>query len=178
MDKKINKESRSLDPNYSKIITICLKIMDEPIKTFYGDNEKALLESFWEFMGSFVNKNPFYKIVTHNGYKFDIPFIILRSHMNEVDIPRNITINTNPWAMINSNHFDTIIFFSNNGNFINSNLYILAKMNGINIPDNKTFGYEIEKMYKNNEWDKIIEHCNQDVEVLEKLFKKVCIRLF
>ncbi len=178
MDKKLNKEIRSLDPNYSKIITICLKIMDEPVKVFSGDDEKKILNEFWNFLEEFSTKNPFYRIVTHNGYKFDVPFIMLRSYMNEINIPKTIKINTNQWNMMNSNHFDTMIFFSNNGNFVNSNLYILATLNGIKIPENKTSGSEIERMYINKEWDKITEHCCQDVEVLESLFKKICIKLF
>lgn len=178
MDKKINKEARSLDPNYSKIITICVKIINEPVKAFYGDNEKEILTEFWNFMIEFVNKNPFYKIVTHNGYKFDIPFITLRSYINDVSIPRNIEINTNMWSMNRSNHFDTMIFFSHYGNFINPNLYIIAKINGVNLPEEKISGSEVERLYKNNEWEKIVEHCKCDVEVLEKLFSKVCLKMF
>ncbi len=178
MDKRISKEARSLDPNYSKIIMIGIKIMDEPTKIFYGDDEKEILERFWNFMVEFVNKNPFYKIITHNGYKFDIPFIYLRSHMNRIDVPKNIDINTNQWQMKNSNHFDTMIFFSHFGNFTNPNLYVVSKMNGIEIPSDKTSGKDVEKMYIDKEWDKIMKHCQQDIEVMEKLFKKVCLNLF
>jgi len=178
MDKKISKEARSLDPNYSKIIAIGIKILNEPEKIFYGDDEKVILNEFWNFMKEFANKNPFYKIVTHNGYKFDIPFITLRSCLNDIDIPKSIDINTNQWNMNRSNHFDTMVFFSHYGNFTNPNLDVLCKLSGIEVPKGRIFGADIERVYKNNDWEKIIEHCKQDIEILEKLFEKLCIKLF
>lgn len=178
MDKKISKESRSLDANYAKIITIGLKVFNEPLKLFYGDDEKEILAGFWNFMKEFVNKNPLFKIITHNGYKFDIPFIILRSCVNNVEIPKNIDINTNQWTMKNSNHFDTMIFFSYYGNFINPNLDVLCRLHGIDVPKGRIFGADIERVYKEGNWEKITEHCKQDIEILEKLFEKVCLRLF
>ncbi|MBS3163688.1 ribonuclease H-like domain-containing protein [Candidatus Woesearchaeota archaeon] len=178
MDKKISKEIRSLDPNYSKIITIGVKILNEPIKIFYGDDEKQILNEFWSFVIDFTNKNPFYRIVTHNGYKFDIPFITLRSCVNNISIPKGIDINTNQWAMNKSNHFDTMIFFSHYGTFINPNLDVLCKLAGIEVPKERVFGADVEKLYKNGDWEKIIGHCKQDVEILEKLFEKLCLKLF
>ena len=177
MDKKISKEARSLDPNYSKIIAIGVKVLNEP-KMFYGDDEEKILNEFWNFMKEFANKNPFYRIVTHNGYKFDIPFIIIRSCINNIDLPKEVDINTNMWNMKKSNHFDTMIFFSHYGNFINPNLDVLSKLAGIEVPKERIFGADIEKVYKNNDWGKITEHCRQDVEILEKLFEKLCLKLF
>lgn len=129
-------------------------------------------------MKEFANKNPLYKIITHNGYKFDIPFIILRSCVNNIDLPKEIDINTNMWNMKKSNHFDTMVFFSHYGNFINPNLDVLSKLSGIEVPKERIFGADIEKVYKSNDWEKITEHCKQDVEILEKLFEKLCLKLF
>ena len=81
MDKKIGKERRSIDPNYAKIIVIGLKIFNEEIKIFSKDNEKELLQNFWNFL---KDNTPF-TLVTHNGYRFDIPFIILRSCINNIE---------------------------------------------------------------------------------------------
>lgn len=169
MDKKISKEARSMDPNYSKIVTIGVKPFDQEAKLFSGDDEKKLLEEFWNFL----KENSSAVFVTHNGYKFDVPFIILRSCANAVEIP--VAINTNRWQMENSNHFDTMLFFSQYENFINPNLEILGKMHGIEIPKERILGSEIEEAYKNGEWEKIKERCKCDVELLEQLFKKTCI---
>lgn len=175
MDKKISKEARSLDPNYSKIITIGLKVTNEQTKILSGNNEKELLTQFWDFMKDFIMKHPIYKIVTHNGYKFDIPFILIRSYTNGIQVPREVQINTNVYSMKASNHFDTIQFFSFNGNFINPNLDVLCRMHGIEVPDKRFFGKDVERLYHENNWEIINEHCKQDVEMLEKLFEKVCL---
>ena len=168
MDKKISKEKRSLDPNYSKIIAIGIKLPDEPVKILAGNNEKEMLADFWDILKN--NKTDV--IVTHNGYQFDIPFLILRSVINNIEIP--ININTNRWAMENSNHFDTMMFFSNYGNFTNLNLNILCKMHGIEVSKGRISGADIEKLYLDGEWEKIKNHCREDTELLDKLFSKLC----
>src|SRR3989344_1360217 len=106
MDKKLTDASRSLDPNYSKIIFIGLKLNNE-LKLLEGE-EKNILNEFWDI----IKENNNAVIVTHNGYKFDVPFIIVRSIINNISIP--LEINLNPWNMIRSNHFDTMILFSQN----------------------------------------------------------------
>lgn len=168
MDKKISKEQRSFDPNYSKIITICLKENNQETKILASDDEKPLLKEFWEIL----RNKPNILIVTHNGYHFDIPFIILRSIINNVHIP--LQINTNKFSMEKSNHFDTMLFFSFYGNFTNPNLDILCRLNNIQVPHNRFSGADIEKLYQNKEWDKIKNKCKQDVELLEELFVKSC----
>ena len=110
MDKKISKELRSFDPNYSKVICVSLKLNNNDVKAIYGDNEFEILLEMWKFIKE--NRSI---LVTHNGYKFDIPFLIIRSCVNNINIP--IIVNTNPWNMLNSNHFDTMLFFSGFGNF-------------------------------------------------------------
>jgi DNA polymerase elongation subunit (family B) len=169
MDKQISKERRSLDPNYSKIITIGIKPFKQDPIILSGD-EKEILEQLWTFLKN--QENPI--IVTHNGYQFDIPFIILRSIINNVDIP--IHINTNKWSMENSNHFDTLQFFSHYGTFINPSLDVLGKMHNLDFPSEERFtGREIEKLFKEGELEKIKTHCKQDIEILEKLFEKLCL---
>lgn len=169
MDKKISKERRSMDPNYSKIIVICVKIIGEDVKVFSGENEKEVLEQFWNFLKE--NKN--FILVTHNGYKFDMPFIIVRSCVNGVNIP--VSVSMNRWQMETSNHFDTMLFFSQYETFTNPNLEILAKLNGIEVPTERLSGADVERIYKEGDLDKIKERCKQDVEILEKVFVKLCL---
>ena len=167
MDKKISKESRSLDPNYSKVISIALKLNNEDAKIFYGDNESEILINAW----GFIRENKAI-IVTHNGYNFDIPFLIIRSCVNNIQIP--FMINTNPWNMLNSKHFDTMVFFSGSGNFTNPNMEILAKLNNIHVEKERISGLEIEKLYKLKDFEKISLRCRQDIEILESIFNKLC----
>lgn len=167
MDKKITSGMRSLDPNYSKIIMICVKVNDI-IKVFSGD-ERKLLEEFWNFLSEHKNS----VFVTYNGYKFDIPFLIVRSCINNIKIP--IDINKNRWSMERSNHFDVMLFFSQYETFINPNLTLLANIHNIEIKGERFGGREVERFYNENEIKKIEEHCKQDVEILEGIFNKVCL---
>lgn len=165
MDKKISKEARSLNPLYAKIITIGMKTLND-LKIFSGE-EKEILEQFWNSIYKSLNT----VLVTFNGYKFDVPFIILRSIINNVKVP--FSINLNKWNMEKSNHFDLMLFFSQYENFINPNLRILGKMHGID-SDDKLLGSDIERLYKEGKIEEIKKHCQSDVEVLEKLFLKFC----
>jgi predicted PolB exonuclease-like 3'-5' exonuclease len=170
MDKQISKEMRSFDPKYSKIICIVVKFMDGEGKVFSNEDEKTLLEDFWSYLReNFRNAT----LVTHNGYKFDVPFLVVRSCLNNVDIP--IDINRNRWQMEKSNHFDIMMFFSQYENFTNPNLEMFGKMHGINVEGERFFGADIEKLYNKGEINKIKEKCRQDVEILEKVFKKLCL---
>lgn len=164
MDKKLTDASRSLNPNYSKIIVLGLKYNNE-LKLLTGE-EKDILNEFWKL----VKENNF-TIVTHNGYSFDVPFIIVRSIINNIEIP--VIINTNPWAMLKSNHIDTMLIFSQNV-FTNSGLKVLAKLNNIEFNDDNVMGKDIERLYKEGKFDLVKEHCKSDIEVLEKLFNLKC----
>ena len=164
MDKKLTDASRSLNPNYSKIIIIGLKYNDE-LKLLTGE-EKNILEEFWNFI-----KENNSTVITHNGYKFDVPFIIVRSIINNVKIIKEI--NLNPWNMLRSNHLDTMLIFSQNV-FTNPNLKILAKLNNIDFNDEGILGRDVERLWKEGNLEKIKEHCKDDIEVLEKLFNLKC----
>ena len=164
MDKKLTNASRSLNPIYSKIILMGLKYNNE-IKLIHGE-EKEILNEFWNFI-----KDKDLTMVTHNGYKFDIPFIIIRSILNNVKITKEI--NTNPYSMIRSNHIDTMMIFSQNV-FTNSGLRILAKLNKVEFDDDKVLGRDIEKFYNEGKLEEIKMHCKNDIEILEKLFNKIC----
>ena len=168
MDKKITKEMRSLDATYSKIVLICVKVLGGDCRFFDGE-EKELLKEFWDF----IRKEKNFKIVTHNGYKFDVPFLNIRSLVNGVD---KVDINLNMWQMENSNHFDTMLLFSQNGVFINSNLEILGRLNGIEVSGEGISGRDIERLYKEGKMDMVKEKCKRDVEILEKIYNKFFVK--
>lgn len=174
MDKKISKEMRVLDPNYSKIVAIGLKQESKDPQILIGEDESKLLKEFWDILDNYMKQPTPYKkwIVTHNGYKFDVPFIIVRSYVNH--IKPKVAINTNKWRMEESNHFDTMLFFSQYELFTNLNLKILCRMHNIEVPEGIS-GANIEEHYKKGNWDIIKEHCKQDVQLTAKLYEKICL---
>ncbi len=171
MDKKISKYQRSFHPLFSRIIVICVKELESTTEVYHNDDEKLLLEQFWRRFGEL--KSP--KIITFNGYNFDIPFLITRSIINDVSIP--FQINTNKWQMEKSNHFDVMRFFSSHETFLNISLRTISKILEIkNGGQNGTAGSDIERLYKAGNIDAIKEKCKYDVELLEKVFEKSCRR--
>ena len=82
-------------------------------------------------------------------------------------------INLNHWNMLKSNHLDTMIIFSQNV-FTNPNLKVLAKLNNIEFIDEGITGKDVERLWKENNLEKIKEHCKNDIETLEKLFNSKC----
>ena len=170
MDHKITKEMRTFNPHYARIICICLKFSDEQeTKVFFNEDEIYLLNEFWNTIQLNTRDVVF---VTHNGYGFDVPFINMRSFLNEIHVP--FYLNLNKWKMDVSNHFDTMIFLSQGGIFTNMPLNLLAEMHDMSVKDT-ILGNEIDKCFNNREHDKIIEKCKNDVELLEKIFHKLCI---
>ena len=161
------KTVRSLHPVFSKTIAIGTKPPDELPNVIYSDNEKELLEKFWSLMGNLQPE----KIVTFNGYGFDVPFLLVRSRLNNVK--PTININLNKWQNETSNHFDCMVFFSQYGVFINVAQAIICKMLGINVPSDIISGTQIEECYKRKDWRPIIHRCEQDLIMTEKLYKKI-----
>jgi len=159
MDKQISKEARSLHPLYSKIICIVVKGREEIVLT---GEEKNILEKFWNIAREYDY------FVTHNGYGFDIPFIIIRSAINKIKYSSKIQLNK--YTMNNSNHFDTMLFFSQNGVFFNVRLDVIARSLGIDVGEDRFSGREVERLFNEGRMDEIIKHCKEDVEITEKIW--------
>lgn len=159
---------KGIHPVFSKIIVIGLKDSSQNvIKILRNEDEETLLKEFWEII---ENVNPD-RIITWNGYSFDIPFIEVRSRLNGIKI--SYEINTNKWNMLNSNHLDLMrLLAGGNDNFLNIRLDIACSILGIE-HNRKITGREIEGLYKNQDWESIEKHCKEDVRMVEEIYKKL-----
>ena len=166
MDKKFPRFSH---PFFGKIIAIGIKKENEEPVIFHGNDEKELLTKFWRL----VSEERIEKIITWNGYGFDIPFINIRSVMNEIKRTKNI--NLNKWRMLDSgsNHIDCMQFFSSAGEFQFIALEIACRLMGIEVPKDRIRGEDVEKIFKRGEWEPIINKNKEDLLMLEKLYQKI-----
>lgn len=164
MDKNID---RHYHPLFSKIITIGIKSDDGKSEIFCGDDERKILTDFW---GRLVELNP-PLIVTWNGYGFDIPFINMRSIINDIRIKKHI--NTNKWKMVTSNHFDCMLSLSVEGNFAWVSLDIACRVFGIQIPKDRIGAGELYAHFQRGKWETIKIHNEQDLLLTEELFRKL-----
>lgn len=164
----IFKQTNTLNPIFSRIIVIGTKEPGKAPKQFHGENEKKILEDFWK---EIANRNPL-RVVTFNGYNFDIPFIYVRSRINKVR--PTVEICTYKYRMEKSNHFDCMLALSHLSAFPWVSLEILCKAHGIPVPANRESSETIADLYEKRNWKAILEHNKGCLELTEKLYEKCC----
>jgi DNA polymerase elongation subunit (family B) len=156
-----------MHPMFSRVLVVGLKFPNKDTELYYFKDEKELLEKFWSRLKDLKPG----LIVTFNGYNFDIPFIHVRSKLNNVS--STMDINLNKWRSDNSNHFDCMQVLSANQAFLNVALDISCQVLDISIPEPRHYGDEVYKLYQAGDMASIKEHCRQDVELTEQLFLKI-----
>jgi DNA polymerase elongation subunit (family B) len=155
---------RKMHPLFSRIIMIGLKKQGMNPILIYGQKEKNILNRFWKYMEK-VRPD---KIITFNGYNFDVPFIHIRSKLNKIE--PSYDLNTVKWRMEHSNHFDCMQLLSGKENFLNVALEISCRLLGLTVPDPRIRGEEIPGNYTIGNIEPIKTHCVQELEMTEQLF--------
>lgn len=165
---------------FGKIIVISLGVItisgDGPtlrIKSFYGDDEKELLESFCAMM----NKNFFdpnvHILCGHNIREFDIPYLCRRFAVNGISQPALFSITgKKPWEI--KYICDTLELwkFGDHKNY--TSLDLLAFTLGIPSPKEELDGSGVGHCYW-NEKDivKIKQYCERDVLTVAQVYLKL-----
>jgi len=156
----IDIETLGLTPIEEKIICIGIKDIEEDrINVLYGDDERLILSLFWSNM---IGVD---KIVTYNGNNFDIPFIIMRSIINGVKITVDIK--------------DKLLDLRNicNSFSISYEKYTKGKLSNwakiLNFTTKTENGEYMKDFYNSKEWNKIIEHCKEDISVTQLLYDRL-----
>lgn len=158
---------RKIHPLFSKIVMIGLKKPGMTPILIYGRKEKNILNRFWKYMEK-VQPD---RIITFNGYNFDMPFIDIRSKLNK--IPPSVEFNTTKWRMENSNHFDCMQLLSAKENFLNVALEISCRLVGVEVPGDRVRGEEIPNLFSQGDFEHIKIHCVQDLEMTEQLYQRL-----
>ncbi len=139
---------------------ICFKI-----KSFYGDDEKELINAFVEICNKFYVRNRNFQFAGHNIKEFDIPYICRRMLINRIPLPEYLQIHgAKPWEV---KMLDTLQWwrFGDYKNYISLNL--LA--NVLDVPTSKTDidGSMVQHVYyKEKNLQRIVEYCQKDVVVV------------
>ena len=140
------------------------------IKSFYGDDEKILLQEFSEML----NKN-YYKeehtVCGHNSKEFDFPFIARRCLINGIPIPPILdNSGKKPWEV---KLLDTMEMWKFGDYKSYTSLKLLAALFGIPSPKDDIDGSQVGNIYwqeKNLERIKI--YCQKDVVTVAQLLLK------
>ena len=169
---------KGTDPFLGKIIAIGIYYKNEYHEgqtqniAIYGDDEKKLLEEFWEGITSLSQGT---KIITFNGFNFDIPWIRIRSLANNIEIPKTQVqfFNLNPFK--GTPHIDLMAELK--GDKYNRNisvgLALACETCGIPTPKDEIDGSKVYDAYLAGRLDDIAEYVKKDVVANGRLYEKL-----
>ena len=167
-------ERAGIMAEFGKIICISVGILDKTeklvVKSFYGDDEKKLLEEF----GGIFNRPKLHDVIlcAHNGKEFDFPWIARRFLINGMQPPRPFQLfGKKPWEIP---HLDTMELwkFGDYKSFIS--LELLAHIFGIPTPKDDIDGSMVSSIYHiEKDLFRIVQYCEKDVLTLANIFRRM-----
>ncbi len=137
---------------------------------FKVKNEREILEQFWKLAPKY---NEF---VTFNGKKFDIPFMLLRSAINQIKPTKHLMSN----RYLNSQRFDAKhidlldeLTFYGAAQIKGANLHMFCRAFKIDSPKaNGVEGDNVAELFKNGKYLEIARYNSWDIIATNKLFQK------
>jgi DNA polymerase elongation subunit (family B) len=140
------------------------------IKSFYGHNEKQLLENFAFLLNTHFNKDK-HLLCAHNGKEFDFPYIARRMLINDIKLPRSLYLaGKKPWEV---HHIDTLELWKFGDYKHYTSLDLLTAIFNIPSPKTQIDGSQVNKIYWNeSDIPKIADYCQKDVIALCQLLLK------
>lgn len=142
------------------------------IKSFFGDNEKLILNDFSKLLklnySDFQNQT----LCGHNIKEFDIPYICRRMLVNGIDLPDIINIHgKKPWEV---NFIDTLQLWKFGDYKAYTSLNLLAALFSIPTPKDDIDGSMVGKVFwKEKDIERIKVYCQKDVVTSVRLFQKL-----
>lgn len=159
---------------FGKIICISVGMLEKneklKIKSFYGENERELLEEF----GKIFNSPRLHQVIlcAHNGKEFDFPWIARRMLINGFEPPVPFQMfGKKPWEIP---HLDTMELwkFGDWKSFIS--LELMAYVFGVPTPKDDIDGSMVaEVFYRERDLLRIVKYCEKDVLTLANIFRKI-----
>jgi uncharacterized protein YprB with RNaseH-like and TPR domain len=137
------------------------------IKSFYGDNEKIVLQEFKELLDAHFNKKQ-HVLCAHNGKEFDFPYIARRMIVQQVELPKKLNLfGKKPWEVP---HLDTMELWKFGDYKHYSSLKLLTSILGIPSPKDDIDGSEVAKVYyQEKNLERIVLYCEKDTVAIAQL---------
>lgn len=163
LDKKM-----SLDPDLCEVVC-CSTYYDGASYTYCQIQQHQIIEFVWDnIKGFYLDHIP---LVSYNGIAFDLPVLL------HAALKLNIPVSPRMYADLTKKystryHVDLMQWFSgwDRTKWKSLDFYLnLFEIEGEKIGK----GSDVYEWWKNQEYDKIREHCEQDVILTAKLFERV-----
>ncbi len=132
------------------------------VKSFYGDDEKILLQNFIAALQKMEASNNKWSFTGHNIKEFDIPFICRRLLINNLSIPPFLDFqNMKPWE---TNMIDTFQYWRFGDYKHYTSLKLLAAALNVPSPKDDIDGSMVGDVYwVEKNLDRIVTYCQKDV---------------
>lgn len=168
------KQRGGIMAEFGKIICISVGIIEKSekiiIKSFYGDDEKQLLEEF----GEIFNRPKLRDVIlcAHNGKEFDFPWIARRFLINGMHPPKPFQLfGKKPWEI---QHLDTMELWKFGDYKSYVSLELLANVFGIPTPKDDIDGSMVASIYYiEKDLFRIVQYCEKDVLTLANVFRRM-----
>lgn len=151
---------------FGKVICISVGIFSKQkdslalrVKSFYGDDEQALLK---DFMALLNNQPDTLILCAHNGKEFDFPYLCRRMLINNFSIPNQLKMQgKKPWEI---RHLDTMDLWKFGDYKNHTSLNLLAAVFNIPSPKDDIDGSMVHSVYwKDKDLERIRIYCEKDV---------------
>ena len=130
------------------------------MRSFYGDDEKILLEEFADMLNRHYN-SPTQLLCGHNGKEFDFPYIARRMVINSISIPKILNmVGKKPWEV---QHLDTMELWKFGDWKSYTSLKLLTHVLGIPTPKTDIEGKDVARVYYiEKDLERIEQYCKLD----------------
>jgi predicted PolB exonuclease-like 3'-5' exonuclease len=137
-------------------------------KSFYGDDEKRLLQDFGSMLDRFCSK-PNRNLCAHNGKEFDFPYIARRMLINGVVLPDMLDIaGKKPWEV---QFIDTMELWKFGDYKHYTSLAVLCEVFNIPTPKDDIDGSMVGEVYwQEGDLERIAIYCEKDILATAQLF--------
>jgi 3'-5' exonuclease len=163
---------------FGKIICISCGVISESgaekkliLKSFWGDEEKAILQQFCDMLAKWT-PGPTKYLCAHNGKEFDFPYLCRKLIIHGLTVPPILQLSgKRPWEIP---HLDTMELwkFGEYKNF--ASLSLLAYALGIPTPKDDIDGSMVGEIYwKEKDLQRIVTYCQKDVITVAQIYLRL-----
>ncbi len=140
------------------------------IKSFYGDDEKQLLQEFADLLKRHYDQAEDL-LCAHNGKEFDFPYIGRRMLVNGIKLPGILQISgRKPWEV---RHLDTMELWKFGDYKSYTSLELLTALFDIPTPKDDIDGSQVGMVYwENHDLERIKNYCQKDVLAIAQLMRR------